>query len=55
VTVETVDKSVKFRLMKFKEKTKKSYSDGSDSFESKSVTIKRKSKRTQKKRLYPKK
>jgi len=49
VTVETVDKSVKFRLKKSKEKTKKDDSDESDSSESKSVTIKRQSKRTQKK------
>jgi len=53
VTVETVDKSVKFRLNKSKEKSKKDDSDESDSFEAESVTIKSKSKRMQKKRLYP--
>jgi len=55
VTVETVDKSVKFRLTKSKEKNKKNESDESDSSESESVSKKRKSKRTQKKWLYPKK
>jgi len=54
VTVETVDKSVKFRLKKSKDKNKTDNSDESDS-ESGSVTIKRKSKKTHKKWLYPEK
>jgi len=45
VTVATVDKSVKFRLKKSKDKSKKDVSDESDSFEAESVTTKRKSKR----------
>jgi len=49
VTVKTVDKSVTFRLRKSKKKNKKNDSDENDSSESESVTIKRKSKRTQKK------
>jgi len=55
VTVETVDKSVKFRLKMSKEKQKKDESDKSDSSESESVTIKHNFKRTQKKWLYPEK
>jgi len=56
VTVETVDISVKFRLKKSTiKKFKKDDSDESDSSEAESVTIKRKSKRTRKKWLYPKK
>jgi len=51
VTVETVDKSVKFRLKKSEDKTKNDDSDKSDSSES--VTIECKSKRTQRKWLYP--
>jgi len=55
VIVETVYKSVKFSLKKSKEKNRKNDPDESDSSESESVTTKRKSKRTQKKWLYPKK
>jgi len=55
VTVKTVNKSVKFRLKKSKDKAKKDDSGESDSSESESVTIKRKSKKTQKKWLYPEK
>jgi len=45
VTVETVDKSVKFRLKKSKDKNKTDNSDESDS-NSESVIIKRKSRKT---------
>jgi len=55
VTVETVDKIVKFRHKKSKDKSKKDDSDESESFEAESVTIKRKSKRGLKKWLYPEK
>jgi len=55
VTVETVNKSVKFRLKNSKNKSKKNDSEESDSSEAESVTIKRKSKRIQNKWLYPEK
>jgi len=55
LTVETVDKSVKFRLKKFKDKNKTANSDENDSSKSESVTIQRKSRKTHKKWLYPEK
>jgi len=49
VTVETVNKSVKFRCKKSNDKNKTDNSDESDFSESESVTIKRKSRKTHKK------